>query len=145
MVGPMMALHHARVIWIAMILCVATLVQTVASRVASTPQASEPSAEQGYLLSQRLCQGCHVISNDKQASAIIGIPTFRSIADRPGQTSERIKRLLIKPHAPMPDMHLTIDEIMHIIAYLETLRTDRSSPPLLPPTGIDRKPEGDAA
>jgi hypothetical protein len=82
-----------------------------------------------------------VIADSKQPSAIAGIPTFRSIANRPGQSGERIKGILIRPHVPMPDMHLTNEEITDIIAYLETLRTDRSIPPLLAPTLPDRPPK----
>jgi hypothetical protein len=40
----------------------------------------------------------------------------------------------------MPDMQLTNDEILDVIAYLETLRTDKAAPPLLPPSEAT-KPE----
>jgi hypothetical protein len=94
-----------------------------------------PSPEKGYELAQRFCQGCHLVENKAGASVPAGVPTFRGIANRPGQTGERIRNVLIKPHAPMPDIRLTGEEILHLIAYLETLRTDKAIPPLLPPPG----------
>ena len=100
----------------------------------------EPSADQGLLLAQRACQGCHVISDAEQSPTPAGIPTFRRIANRPDQTADRITRILIKSHRPMPDMHLTRDEILDIIAYLDKLRTDGALSPLLPPGKFDYKP-----
>jgi cytochrome c len=69
-----------------------------------------------------------------------GIPSFRGIANKTGQTGKHIEDVLIKPHQPMPDMQLSRDEIQNIISYLETLRTDKSAPPLLPPEEQDTKP-----
>lgn len=92
----------------------------------------EPSAEKGHALAEKLCSGCHVIEPDASATVPAGVPPFRTIANRPGQTAERIMNVLIQPHVPMPDMHLSREEMLDIVAYLETLRTDSSLPPLLP-------------
>jgi mono/diheme cytochrome c family protein len=91
-----------------------------------------PSAEKGHALAQKFCSGCHVIQSDAGTTVPAGIPPFRAIANRAGQTSERIISILIQPHAPMPDMHLSREEMLDIVAYLDTLRTDPSIPPLLP-------------
>lgn len=119
-----------------------TLALLTAGKV-SAVDATPPSPERGLELAHRLCQGCHVTGNTDQAKAIAGVPPFRTIANKPGQSGDHIKSILIKPHAPMPDMHLTSAEILDIIAYLDTLRSDPKSPSLLPagPPGSKGKDE----
>jgi len=97
-----------------------------------------PSAESGLELARKFCKECHIIAADGSEAAPVGPPSFLSIANKPGQTAERIIGALVAPHPPMPDMHLTNDEMQDIIAYLDTLRT--SEVPLLPPAG-DKKPK----
>ncbi len=97
--------------------------------------ALEPSATRGRELAVRLCSSCHVVSGAATAAVPEGIGTFRGIANRPGQSAERISNVLILPHLPMPDNQLTRDEIQDILAYLETLRTNPEVPPLIAPVG----------
>lgn len=104
-----------------------------APRQARAQDVAEPSAEKGRLLAQRLCSSCHLIEDKADATLPVGVPTFRGIANRAGQTGQRITNTLIQPHTPMPDIRLSNEEILDVIAYLETLRTDPSIPPLLPP------------
>ena len=92
-----------------------------------------PSPEKGYELAERLCKNCHLIEENAAAVTPIGVPTFRGIANRPGQSGQHITNVLIQPHRPMPDIHLTSEEIENILSYLETLRADKSLPPLLSP------------
>ena len=99
-----------------------------------------PSAESGLKLAQKLCKACHIIAGDGSAPAPVGPPSFPSIANKPGQTADRIIGALVAPHPPMPDMHLTNDEMQDILAYLDTLRTLEGAPPLLPPAGA-KKPK----
>lgn len=102
------------------------------------------STDKGRELVQRLCTSCHLLPDSTGASAIVGIPTFRAIANRPGQTGRNIESVLINPHPPMPDTRLSYDEIRDIIAYIETLRPDGSAPlPQKPGTqpGEDDKPK----
>lgn len=99
-----------------------------------------PSPVKGLELAQKFCTGCHVVESSASTTVPAGVPTFRGIANRPGQTGQHIKDVLIQPHPPMPDIHLSAPEIQNIIAYLETLRTDKSAPPLLPPANPVNKP-----
>lgn len=99
-----------------------------------------PSAENGLQLAQKFCTACHIISAEGSETAPVEPPSFSSIANKPGQTAERIIGALVAPHPPMPDMHLTNDEMQGIIAYLGTLRMLEGIPPLLPPAG-GRKPK----
>ena len=107
-----------------------------ASEAASAQDAPPaPSADAGLKLAETFCQTCHLVSDaapDKPVT--VGIPSFRGIANKPGQTGKAIERVLINPHPPMPDMKLTNIEIQDIIAYLDSLRTDKSGPTLLSPS-----------
>lgn len=95
-------------------------------------QKIEPSAARGRAFALRLCSSCHLVDGSGK-SAPEGIGTFRGIANRPGQSADRISNVLILPHIPMPDTQLTRAEIQDIIAYLETLRTNPEVPPLIAP------------
>lgn len=90
-----------------------------------------PAPEKGLELAERLCKNCHLIGNDVGTSVPAGPPTFRGIANRAGVTGQQIMDVLIKPHAPMPDMHLSGPEINDLNAYLETLRAYKTAPPLV--------------
>jgi cytochrome c len=91
-----------------------------------------PSPDKGHAFAQKLCRNCHVVGDDAAASVPAGVPSFRAIANRPDQTAERIRNVLINPHPPMPDVQISNEEIANILAYLDTLRTDKSKPPLSP-------------
>lgn len=100
-----------------------------------------PSAERGHALAERLCRNCHLVDDKPGAAVPAGTPTFRGIANRTDQTSRRIMDVLIAPHAPMPDMQMSRDEMLDIIAYLDSLRSDKSGPPLLAPADKETKPK----
>jgi mono/diheme cytochrome c family protein len=103
----------------------------MSSLAAGAQETAEPSAEKGYQLARRLCSNCHLIEDKANATLPAGVPTFRGIANRPGQTGQRITNTLMVPHAPMPDIRLSGPEIQDLISYLETLRTNPAIPPLL--------------
>lgn len=106
--------------------------------VAQVP-ASPPTAEKGHALSAMLCSNCHLISDGGSANVPTGPPSFRVIANRNGQTGQRIKDVLMLPHPPMPVIQLTNDEILNILSYLEKLRTNEGVPPLISPSGVKPK------
>lgn len=86
----------------------------------------------GRALAVRLCANCHLVDGSGK-SAPDGIGMFRGIANRSGQSAERISNTLMLPHMPMPDTQITREEIQDILAYLETLRTNPDVPPLIAP------------
>ena len=90
------------------------------------------SPGKGAQLIDRLCSNCHVSDNQSRSAVPAGIPTLRGIANKPGQTGMHIVGVLMAPHAPMPNIGLSRDEIGDVVAYLQTLRTDRTLPPFLP-------------
>ena len=123
-----------RACWTAVAAMVVSWLAMWDCRVAIAQDAKPPSAADGRGLAERFCKSCHLISSEA-ATANVGPPSFRAIANKPGQTAESIKGVLIQPHHPMPDLHLTNEEILDIIAYLDTFREAEKVPPLLPPQG----------
>lgn len=97
-----------------------------------TAEPRPPSSDRGLAIARTICKGCHLIDGDDTGPRVVGIPTMRAIANKPGQTARQIENVLILPHAPMPDVQPTAEEIQDIIAYLDTLR-DGAATPLLPP------------
>ncbi len=104
------------------------------------PKLPEPSSQAGKALAERACSSCHLLPGATVSSVPTGTPTFRGIANKPGQSGDDIANVLMKPHAPMPDLQLSRQDILDITAYLEELRTDTSVPPLIaPPAGSKPK------
>jgi mono/diheme cytochrome c family protein len=118
----------------------AVLASTFAAYMLSPSHAQQspgPSAERGQQLAQTLCSTCHLTPGSAREPARTGtpegIPTLHAIANKPGQTGQHITNILITPHAPMPTISLTMDEIDDLLSYLDTLRSDQAAPPLLSP------------
>ncbi|HVZ03620.1 hypothetical protein [Hyphomicrobium sp.] len=65
----------------------------------------------------------HLIGKSPQAPVPSDGPSFRSIANRRNQTTQALANWLIEPHKPMPNIHLTCEEIRDLSAYMLTLRT----------------------
>jgi mono/diheme cytochrome c family protein len=86
------------------------------------PESTEPVPEDGAAVAQKLCVGCHMIERGGSATAQADVPSFPAIADRPGQSFEALSAWLLKPHAPMPDPHLTRKEVRDLAGYILTLK-----------------------
>ncbi len=108
---------------------------------ARAQQAGPTSAERGRDLAQRLCSSCHLTPGSPVSSVPASVPPLHWIANKPGQTGDAIVLVLIKPHAPMPDLSLTRQEIGDVLSFLETLRTDKGAPALKPPEQLNEKPQ----
>ena len=124
----------------ALIALISVWLAAAAQPLSAAEETKSPSAAKGRELAERLCMGCHLIGSEGGNTAQVGPPSFPSIANRPGQTAEQIKSALVQPHSPMPDTHLTNEEILNIIAYLDSLRVDKTAPSLLP-SGETGKPK----
>lgn len=94
---------------------------------------ARPDAEQGRQIAERLCMNCHIVDGAVPATVTPGIPSFNAIANKKGQTGRHIRDVLIQPHQPMPDVQLSNEEILNILAYLDGLRTDATTPSFLTP------------
>jgi mono/diheme cytochrome c family protein len=83
------------------------------------PWKADPA--RGAQLAERLCASCHLVGDPQNETTIAGIPPLKAIAGLDGMTRRRVTNALMVPHAPMPDIQLTIKEIQDIVAYLEEL------------------------
>ena len=90
------------------------------------------ASDKGATLAARLCSNCHLSDDTTRSAVPAGVPTFRGIANKPGQTGMHIVGVLMAPHPPMPNINLSREEIGDIVAYLQTFRNDQTLPPLLP-------------
>ena len=88
---------------------------------ASPSNPGDPAS--GRAIAERLCANCHLLNDVSSPAVPVGVLAFKAMANRPDQTFERLVTSMLKPHAPMIDAQLTREEIIHVIAYLETLRS----------------------
>jgi mono/diheme cytochrome c family protein len=90
-------------------------------RVAEAQEKGDPAA--GQRLAERWCSGpCHVIGPASARGTSTGVPTFAAIARMPSTTPMSLRVFLQTPHAGMPDLHLSRDEIDDLAAYILSLR-----------------------
>jgi mono/diheme cytochrome c family protein len=87
------------------------------------PKVGDP--QRGLVVARALCATCHLIGESPQAPVPSDVPSFRSIANRPNQTAQALANWLIEPHTPMPNIHLTREEIRDLSAYVLTLRAPK--------------------
>jgi mono/diheme cytochrome c family protein len=77
-------------------------------------------ASQGETLAKRWCASCHIVGPDQTRGAD-SVPTFASIAKRPGFSADKVARFLMDPHPKMPDMQLGRGEAADLGAYIASL------------------------
>ena len=78
------------------------------------PVTSEPDAERGLALAERLCTNCHLVKAG-QEHANVDVPSFREIANKAAGT---IMGRIVLPSHPMPEIPLTTREIADLAAYM---------------------------
>ena len=82
----------------------------------------QPNAKFGRSLAKRLCAACHVVAGERRLdSMLVEAPSFASIANKPGQSIEAIAGRIVIPHAEMPRIKLTRDEIAALATYIFSL------------------------
>lgn len=86
-------------------------------------ESKKPDIDNGNKIARTLCTSCHLIGEPANAPVPSDVPTFASIANRPGQTADHISTWLTRPHPPMPNLNLTRMEIRDLTGYILSLRT----------------------
>ena len=86
------------------------------------PESTVPVIGDGRSTAAKLCAGCHVTNKASNVIPAADVPSFASIADRPGQSVDALSIWLTAPHLPMPDPHLTRKEIRDLAGYIFSLR-----------------------
>jgi len=77
-------------------------------------------AKMGRVLAEHWCMSCH--AGTGSAAASDSAPPFIALMRRTDRTREGLRTWLTNPHAPMPNLSLTRNEIDDLVAYLFTLR-----------------------
>ncbi|MBL28075.1 MAG: cytochrome C552 [Rhodospirillaceae bacterium] len=90
---------------------------------AGSAQAADMDA--GAALAEKWCSSCHVVSPDQEMAAQDGVPTFMALADDPTKSTDELAAFMQAPHPPMPDMSLTRREVGDLVAYIESLKTEK--------------------
>ncbi|MGE0745994.1 MAG: cytochrome c [Rhodospirillales bacterium] len=78
--------------------------------------------QEGAALAQRLCAGCHDVSPGRALDRVAVAPSFRIVAERPATTSLSLRVFLWTPHADMPDVMLTPEQVDAVASYILSLR-----------------------
>jgi cytochrome c len=86
-------------------------------------ETTTPDISNGQAIAGKLCVGCHVIDQTSDGVSAVDVPSFPSIANRPAQSVDNLSNWLRAPHAPMPDPHLTRQEIRDLAGYIVSFRT----------------------
>ena len=81
------------------------------------------SPKAGQVLAEKLCISCHIVGSQATSATVpADVPTFVAIANKPDQSAESIAGRIVVPHPPMPQIHLTRNEIADLAAYILSLR-----------------------
>lgn len=81
--------------------------------------ASAGDAITGRETALKWCASCHDIQGRTTTDKA---PGWRTIAEDPSRTPERLRRFLVKPHGDMPPIPLTAHDIDNLLAHIGTLR-----------------------
>lgn len=82
-----------------------------------------PDAKTGHEIAGKLCVSCHIVGPEASSASVpADVPSFVTIANKPGQTVQAIAGAIVIPHPPMPQIELTREEIGDVAAYILTLK-----------------------
>ncbi len=77
----------------------------------------------GRRLAETWCSSCHLIDASPGRAVSNGAPSFTAIAGMKSTTILSLRPFLQTPHAQMPDLHLSRDEIDDLAGYILSLRS----------------------
>ena len=100
------------------------LVMTILLAGLPNPAGAEETGdiEAGHRLSEIWCSPCHFVGRNAPSGISNGAPTFVGIASMSSTTPLSLRAFLLTPHARMPDLHLSRDEMDDLAAYILGLR-----------------------
>jgi len=81
-----------------------------------------PDKSAGRRLAESWCGTCHIVTPETASAVSNGVPTFVGIARNEATRADSLRAFLQTPHAGMPDLHLSREEIDDLIAYILGLR-----------------------
>ena len=78
-------------------------------------------AEQGKVIAERWCSGCHVVQPRQTTAVTDQAPAFATIAKTPDFDAGKLALLLLRPHPSMPKLSLSRSEVTDLAAYMRAL------------------------
>jgi cytochrome c2 len=84
-------------------------------------------AQRGLSYAKANCGECHAVLATEVVSPRRGVATFKAIADTPGMTGTALAVWLQTPHKSMPNLIIPPDDRADVIAYVLSLRDQRTS------------------
>jgi cytochrome c len=84
--------------------------------------AGADDVEKGRELAERLCASCHMQPGQGEKSNHSQIPSFRAVANRPGQSVDGIASWLKIAPPTMPNHHLSHEEKRLLANFIMSLR-----------------------
>ena len=98
------------------------------SAYAANAQDVPGNAEAGREYAREVCSPCHAVTAGQAAQRTIAIgPDFQTIANTSGMTAMALRAFLQTPHPKMPNLILTPEQSVDVIAFVLSLR-DRRQP-----------------
>ena len=80
------------------------------------------SITRGEAMALEICSDCHVVSDKQVRVDIVGLPSFREVANNPEKTEFWIRTFLRTPHFEMPNFVFSDDQLDHLVAYIGSLK-----------------------
>jgi cytochrome c len=117
--------HHQHSVTRVPLVCIPLLTAILLVVAASRADAQDVGdAGAGRHLAQAWCSTCHAVDPTAERRVDNGVPAFAAIARMPSTTPLSLHAFLQTPHAQMPDMHLSRDEIDDLVGYILSLRRE---------------------
>jgi mono/diheme cytochrome c family protein len=85
--------------------------------------AQSPDVRRGSAVARETCAGCHAVRKGER-SPNPSAPAFEAIAAVPGMTSIALRSVLQTSHREMPNIILSADDRMNVIAYILNLNSN---------------------
>ena len=79
-------------------------------------------AAKGLAYAVRVCAECHGVLAIDRASPMMGLATFKAIANSPGMSGTALAVWLRTPHQSMPNLVIETEDRSNVIAYILSLR-----------------------
>jgi mono/diheme cytochrome c family protein len=88
----------------------------------ASAQSGPGDPSRGRELAERLCAICHNVDASPGNIAKSDVSSFYSMANRPGQSQERLVGGIVFPHPEMPTISFTNRDLKDLVAYVMTLK-----------------------
>ena len=79
----------------------------------------------GLAYARKNCAECHRVEAGGAVSPSVIIPSFESIANKPGITALALNVWMQTPHPTMPNLIIPTEECDNLISYIMSLRVQR--------------------